>query len=109
MKSKAHSKKCQETGVLEELEAEEGEDLSAPPPPSFLTIPLPSPLLLALLLCPLHAQPSTFSNHWRRSWKSQNDHPAPRHWLWIRSAGTVLPVQVERWPLWVLGDCLLNQ
>ena len=34
MKSKAHSKKCQETGVLEELEAEEGNELPTPSSPS---------------------------------------------------------------------------
>lgn len=32
MKSKAHSKKCQETGVPEELEAEEGTELAVPDP-----------------------------------------------------------------------------
>lgn len=45
MKSKAHSKKCQETGVLEELEAEEGNELPTPsPPPPLPTFPsLPCP------------------------------------------------------------------
>lgn len=77
MKSKAHSKKCQETGVLEELEAEEGTGstsalpdslstsllpplpLAQPPsqPPSFL------PLFPLLSLPPFHALPSRLLNN----------------------------------------------
>lgn len=65
MKSKAHSKKCQETGVLEELEAEEGKALPLPlsPPPHLCpssacssTYPPPLPFLF-FLLCPAPPPP----------------------------------------------------
>lgn len=47
MKSKAHSKKCQETGVLEELEAEEGNRSPTLPSP-FSLLPTSPPHLPAL-------------------------------------------------------------
>lgn len=80
MKSKAHSKKCQETGVLEELEAEEGNKLptclsllSISPSPSSACssscpphrpIPFLSVLLFSdpLLCCP--SLSSNFPNYW---------------------------------------------
>lgn len=96
MKSKAHSKKCQETGVLEELEAEEGNEL-----PTSLILSSPTPLLLYHLLfylsfspspsflsssplLPLPAPPSPFHalsssppSYWETRLNSQHDHPPP--------------------------------
>lgn len=64
MKSKAHSKKCQETGVLEELEAEEGTVPTSSFPNSLSTShPSPLPLTFPLSRHPhfYYCSPSSLS------------------------------------------------
>lgn len=122
MKSKAHSKKCQETGVLEELEAEEGNELPTPSSPSpYLPLPLlapwPSPSFLSSLpLLPLLLSFltlfSSFPKYKETKVKfTEQWHPRPSFLQHVPGARALVHCCLSRIGApstqWVLSECMV--